>query len=578
MELLKKKKHKKHKKHKKTSKSEKGDKSIEKDKSASKKHKKRKRKTKKDSDQSDSDSGENNDEIIPTVVNKATTSLSSKFTEIMKTNGHVAAPKIIKKPVIPTDPTELVDIITKSLNHNVPALEIVSSDSESDGIVDDVDSPDVAVIEDELNLEELMKQKALLQARLGDIVSESDNDDSEKKLTEALRIKKKQLSDVILLDDSSGEVIMRKSKKLKNSPPVQKDGKQVAGSVSKENRRETSRERYIREERLKLRRNDADRRMDADRRIEPDRRNDSDRRIDVDNRYKEDLRREIDRDKERSFREREHRRREVDRNPQVGHNNRNDWQGSGRERSRYSMERDRRASQRSRSRDRYDRMDRGGRSRDRDRGGNRRKEEKRDKFVGSLSEGQKPEKDTSSESDYGETTKEVEEEDDEEKIIEMRRKKREELLKKLSFAKSRIDDDDDDVIHVPNVPPSPPSNGNGKASANQTKQFGTPATNKSMPPPATKDTTDDIMMDSTTPPLPPGLQLKLAAAAIKETDEQPTDTFEKSKEVSTTKRNDWDMFAEQDIDSNFDVSQMDIITDFALLLSIIILESKYNYC
>lgn len=42
----------------------------------------------------------------------------------------------------------------------------------------DDDSPDVAIIEDELNLEDLMKQKALLQARLGAYISDTEGDES----------------------------------------------------------------------------------------------------------------------------------------------------------------------------------------------------------------------------------------------------------------------------------------------------------------------------------------------------------------------------------------------------------------
>ncbi|KAL9918544.1 uncharacterized protein ACN427_000828 isoform 1-T5 [Glossina fuscipes fuscipes] len=101
----------------------------------------------------------------------------------------------------------------------------------------DVASPDLAIIEDDLNLEELMKQKALLQARLGAYMSDTEGDDSRSqremehtlpvKCTESSvsnkyskrnehtttanskhnlnRISKDNESDVILLDDSSGD-------------------------------------------------------------------------------------------------------------------------------------------------------------------------------------------------------------------------------------------------------------------------------------------------------------------------------------------------------------------------------------
>lgn len=56
----------------------------------------------------------------------------------------------------------------------------------------------------------------------------------------------------------------------------------------------------------------------------------------------------------------------------------------------------------------------------------KRKDERNDKYMGSLSEGQKN-KESSSGSELGDI--DIDDEDEEEKIIEMRRKKREELMK-----------------------------------------------------------------------------------------------------------------------------------------------------
>lgn len=56
----------------------------------------------------------------------------------------------------------------------------------------------------------------------------------------------------------------------------------------------------------------------------------------------------------------------------------------------------------------------------------KRKDERSDKFMGSLSEGQKH-KESSSGSELGDI--DIDDDDEEEKIIEMRRKKREELMK-----------------------------------------------------------------------------------------------------------------------------------------------------
>lgn len=497
-----------------------------------KKHKKQHKRKHRESDDSSSDVGEK----LPTK--NAPTSLSSKFTEIMKTNGHstttgLAAKliKSIKKPAVPTDPTALVEMITQSLDPNAaPSMEIVSSESESDGAAQDVDvdSPDVAVIEDELNLEELMKQKALLQARLGNIASESEEEHPVDKI-EAKPAAPSKISDVILLDDSSGEVVTRtaSTKKRQRSASVSRD----RNYKRKEERRESSRDRYNREQdKMKQRRND-------------------------DNRNKEDLRREIDRDKERSFRDR--------RRDGGGGGGRMDNRMDNRfnrDRNRYSVEGDRRGNQRSRSRDRYDRdyMDRG---RERDRG-NKKREEKNDKFIGSLSEGQKADKESSSESDYGDIkVNDNEDEDDEEKIIEMRRKRREELMKKLATSQvanpepeTNRDESDEDCVLVQSEEPVD-------------KKILTPATPITKAPkqvsptkPAVIENFDDV--ESTTPPLPVGmLKLKLAGNATTKTEEDENneegnsinhDKVNKIKEAN--KRSEWDMFAEQDNYSNFDVS------------------------
>lgn len=527
---LKRKKHKKHKKHKKSGKVDK----LEKDLHSKKKHKKQHKRKHRESDDSDSDVAEK----LPTK--NAPTSLSSKFTEIMKTNGHstttgLAAKliKSIKKPAVPTDPTALVEMITQSLDPNAPpSLEIVSSESESDGVIQDVDvdSPDVAVIEDELNLEELMKQKALLQARLGNIASESE----EEQPVEVKQPAPKKVSDVILLDDSSGEVMMHTSsvKKRQRSASLSRDRKR------RDERRESQerRDRYNREQdKMKQRRSD-------------------------DNRNKEDLRREIDRDKERSFRDR---RRDGGGRMDARFN---------RDRNRYSIDGDRRGNQRSRSRDRYDR-DNTDRGRDRDRG-NKKREEKNDKFVGSLSEGQKADKESSSDSEIGDIkVNENEDEDDEEKIIELRRKKREELMKKLALSQpisqsqpvAKRRDSDEDVVVVQNEKPVEKKTLTPPPTTRTSKQV-------TSTEPVVIDSLDDV--ESTTPPLPAGmLPLKLVAKAkpqpsskaeesVTKTEKKNDDDLINHEKVNkikeATKRSEWDMFAEQDNYSNFDVSKFSI--------------------
>lgn len=323
-----KKKHKKHKKNKKSKKYDVDGKEKHNSSSSSKKHKKHHKRTKSSDDYSSDSNAESAATTTKTKIDTmavssrhdsetkppppATTTLNTKFTEIMKSNGHVVVAKI---PVtkynngngadastkrestnkIPTDPNKLVEFITKSLDPNT-STQVVSSASDSDTVLD-VDSPDVAVIEeDDLNLEELMRQKALLQARLGGIaMSDSESENSRKtplasvnklpaivddsKTSEKSKLKRTvdtSVSDVILLDDSSNDAPAIPKKKLRHS-------------------RSRSRER------AHGRNNNRDNRDSRDNRDGRDNDKSSKmRRTDNENRFKEDLRKEIDRDKERS--------------------------------------------------------------------------------------------------------------------------------------------------------------------------------------------------------------------------------------------------------------------------------------
>lgn len=314
-----KKKHKKHKKNKKSKKHE-----VDgKEKHSGKKHKKHHKRTKlSDDNTTDSNTGSGAAKTKSDAVNlsrrhdvqtklQTTSTLNTKFTEIMKSNGHVViakAPPLIPKynngngaaaskqditGKIPTDPSKLVEFITKSLDPNT-STQVVSSASDSD-TVRDVDSPDVAVIEeDDLNLEELMRQKALLQARLGGIVMSDTESENSRRTPQSLvkkmiiddrnsidKCKLKRIAeptnDVILLDDSSNDASEKPSppkKKVRNSRSKSKERPQkdrTGGNIlrSRDNR-------------------------DNDKLLLKN------RRSDVENRFKEDLRKEIDRDKERN--------------------------------------------------------------------------------------------------------------------------------------------------------------------------------------------------------------------------------------------------------------------------------------
>lgn len=301
VDLAKKKKHKKHKKHKKSSKTEQRESGvIVGDREKPKKHKKHKRKSRRVSESSISSGAASPDEDVVMVVDEKPT-LSSKFTEIMKSNGQVAAPKVFTKTrstELSTNPTELVRQITDTLRVGVPipSLEIVSSDAESDvAEVNDVESPDVAVIEEELNLEDLMKQKALLQACLGDILSESDTEEKavENKRKPKATVKVSAVpatttSDVILLDDSSGEVLEKGGGAAAIERKIQKKREEAQLLAKKQAAETRDRKREISRDNDPVGRDERDR--SKQRRLNAD-------RNEKDNRFKEDLRKEIDRDR-----------------------------------------------------------------------------------------------------------------------------------------------------------------------------------------------------------------------------------------------------------------------------------------
>lgn len=352
-----------------------------------------------------------------------------------------------------------------------------------------------------------MKQKALLQARLGAYLSESSLDspivtvlepvrqkddkrggheevfvsskskkyeNSSKNISDSNSNNKKPTneSDVILLDDSSGddEVI----------------GPRRLGSRDKEKQKE-NRDRSKRRSSKSPANNYRERK-------------DSRQRHDNDNRYKEDLRREINREKERDRRSTDDRRRFDPRD-------RND-RDRRRERS---HSRSKAESDRRREKERENEMDNETSSKDRKNS----KNAKKDRYRDSLSEGQDKKAGHESSSSEEEANIDIKEDEDEEMIIEQRRKKREELLKKLA-AKNSIQ----------------PKNGK----------------EESMSPVFIDETTSSNF----TPPI----------GNNEEKEKVPVVAPVKEKE--STKRTEWDMFADQDVDSNFDVSSLFVMLSFTL--------------
>lgn len=376
-------------------------------------------------------------------------------------------------------------------------------------IEEDCDSPDVAVIEDELNLDELMRQKALLQARLGDYMeSDSDVEVSSKRPPIAVMrdLKRKSESDVILLD-SSPEHQKVVERRLKKSSP--------------------EKERKAREEQTKDKRESREARDSSPRydrkRIEERRKRDND------NRYKEDLRREINRDKdmERTRRpEPPRRRRSRSREPEArrydeyyDRNRRSMERRDGRNRDRRDSPRNRRDSSRDRNYRRFN-------DRERDRKG----KPDSDKYKDSLSEGLKRDKDSSS-SDSEIADIKMDEEEDEEKIIEKRRKQREELLKKLGAPS----EDSNTMQSVESTPVL-------KKIEDEVIFLDTPKTQQKEESRAASPAADVSM----TPPI------EELRNKIREEENEREELAKEKLKSKETKRGDWDMFAEQDIDSNFD--------------------------
>lgn len=640
-------KHRRSKKHKKHKKSGKSDKSHKKHKKTKKRHKST------GSTQSD---GDGSHRKSSSTTRRSTGGINEKFTEIMqkasrdrssllKVDHHSNGNRFsIRKPVMQTDASSLVEEITKTIKNKViPAMEIVSSGSESEESENDVASPDVAIIEDELNLEELMRQKALLQARLGAYMSDTDDDKANGSSASKEDIAKSNLArsievtvhnkrnesasnivttsktnssknihkisktnepDIILLDDSSGGVRTperhvksravaatasssstgkrysrsspgegsrhqappeKRSRHLRDSEMTSADRSRSAKGVD----RSKSPRRSLREDRSGERwREDSSRNRHEQHQQQHVQRRDS--RRDNENRFKVDLRTEINRDKER---ERDTSQRKSRGDPagerqwqQDGGKQANTARGGGggrgrererdRERDRWMRERshsrskvesDRRREQRERDKERGPRGDGGGGG-----GSAGRKEERPDRYRGSLSEGQKDRQKESSSSSSDEELNNIDfnDEDDEEKIIEMRRKRREELLKKLGGTANEEEPKSRSPSPVQRKEESP-------------KPIEASPRKEQIPKRSSKidNLDDDNSTDTTHTPPPMKSKQKTTAAEDDDGDEDGNASTKETPQsaaaaatatTTTNKRPEWDMFADQDVDSNFD--------------------------
>ncbi|XP_050073697.1 serine/threonine-protein kinase PRP4 homolog isoform X2 [Anopheles maculipalpis] len=601
-------KHKKHKRHKKSSKSEKGDKQHK-----PKKHKKHKRKHRgEDEDESSSEGGEpaKNGGSVESFrkiehVSRAKQSVEDDsvgddrargydLAARSKNNGSTKAVVDKRKGHISTDPDKLVQMLTQNLEKRKE--DVVSVESESDGTaVEDAPSPDVAVIEDdELNLEELMRQKALLQACLGEYATDEEDEEKQSRAdpNRERPVKKKRVEGndaVITIDgdstpDLNDQTRKRTSNVVNRSSKGGREDQLSAGhrgnNAELDSKRTKDHQQQPAEARARQLERERERDRERDIRTREERRNreeDNYKRRMAEERYEREKARERDRERDRD--RARMRQRERDRSLER----RRDRRGfSPRERSRdrRSIERDRgrggpgglggprdRFRGRSRSRDRdmrgaggrFDRDRDRGRDRDRDRdygrgmqrngrdgrGGGKGRKADDDRFKDSLSEGLKQQKESSSDSEIADI--DIDDEEDEEKIIEKRRKEREALLKKLGV----VNEDSNTMMEVEPPELRQVSMGSTEPSSRNESREGT----SQRPDERDREGTDH----SLTPPIPnerKDLMGKVERKA-KESPEPPKDLDRQSKEPKNSakensKRPEWDMFAEQDIDSNFD--------------------------
>ncbi|XP_038216440.1 serine/threonine-protein kinase prp4 [Zerene cesonia] len=297
-----------------------------------------------------------------------------------------------------------------NLHKKGDSVEIISSNSETENYQEDCASPELTMIEDDLNLEELMHQKELLQARL--VAYSSDTSDEENQ-------RKRKRGDIIHINDNEAgathhkrshkeyEIEKRRSSKHKSCREERERHKHRSHrDQSSEHRKDLERRLDDREYRD---RKDRDRRKIEERERERDREREREKERERDRERRKERERERERDRLRD-RERSSERRRRDRDIVRGR------RSLSMRRDRRYLDRDRRS--RDRSRDRY-------RGRSRDRGSNG-----RDRHRGSPTAVSHVVP-SSSDEELDISINTDEEEETEEQIIEKRRKQRELLLQRL---------------------------------------------------------------------------------------------------------------------------------------------------
>ncbi|XP_063920541.1 serine/threonine-protein kinase PRP4 homolog isoform X2 [Zophobas morio] len=384
------------------------------------------------------------------------------------------------------------------------SLEVISSESE-DAVPEtecDSDAIDVNVIEADMDLEELMKQKELLQAEIAKAEMESSTSPNVPKKNGK---DPKIVDEIILLDDSSNDGDIIPPKKAKRSPSRERRVViERKDHYSKDDlKRKHSQERTYREHE-KLNRDKMYKDLDRHGR-------DCDKRLNRDREYHR-ISNQVMRSTERRSRERS-KSYIFDRDRSYHAKDRKSKERRRSRERRYETIKDKYRSDRDRGHCRNDPKDRKNKEYYKTN-----RPEKQDKYKDSLSEGMKH--GLSSDSDIDVNIDLVDDEEDEQKIIEKRRKQREELLKRLGG----VSEDSNTNTSVP----SSPKDNNEVSKPIQRSQPEIIAENT----PEHAETQIDEVEESHTPPLLPNMKIK-------------ANTNEKEKDKG--KKPNWDMFADQDI-------------------------------
>lgn len=400
----------------------------------------------------------------------------------------------------------VVDYVGAGLNET-HSLEVISSESDIDQPEAECDSDaiDVAVIEADMDLEELMRQKELLQAEIAKTSSEIVSPTSI--LPRTHQTNEKPTDEVILLDDSSNDGISEINHRTKR--PKSRERRVVINPTSIKKRRTDSRDMvYNDHQRLDVYR----RSKDADHKYN-DRKNDhlrsKDRYQDARDKYK-------DFSRDRNYRDRSRdrlKRRSIDRDrprEKPGHR---------------VIDRRSRDKSKERAYDRDRHRNRQVRDKYRNNDKNDKKQAKMDKFKDSLSEGLH--KDVSSSENEVELDIDMkEDEEDEQQIIAKRRQQREELVKRLGG----MSEDSNTATSVTTPVLEPPAAETPKEVVVKVAESPPPPPQPPQEQPA-KESTESNPEESLTPPLLPNM--KAMAVEVK------TD-----KDVKI-KRPEWDMFADE---------------------------------